>query len=656
MDCPDTCALEVSVEDGRIERIRGGYDHPNTRGFICSKVAHFARRVYHEDRLIHPLKRRAAKGEGGFVRISWEDAVQEITDRFRDIAEKWGGEAILPYHYGGSNGFYSDGFIDDLYFARLGASRLGVTLCAAPTTVVAEAMYGRMPGVAFEDYPEANFILIWGGNPRASNIHLVPYLQEAKRAGAFIAVVDPVRILSPDLVDLHIPVYPGTDLPVALAMIRWWKDKGKLDDAFLDKHAHGLDTLLQKSDAWSLERAAGEARVDAESIRRLADAYASSSPALLRCGWGLERNRNGGQAVAAVLAQPTLLGKFGVRGGGYTLSNGGAGRVKKSELWNEPSWRTRTINMTELGKALNDGLKPHIRGLFVYNCNPLITVPDQNAVLQGLERDDLFTVVFDQVMTDTARYADIVLPATTFLEHHDVRKAYGSYVVGGVRPVIDPRGESRPNAEVFAELGRSMGFADDPFSWDRQTAVRKLTKAVDLHGKPADAVVLSAGKIQRFDFPGPSPVQFETVFPSTRGGKVDLAPAILGEEPYRYQPLDSKGRPLALLSPASSKTMNSTFAEWSYLRLHLMLHPSDAIARNIRDGDRIRVFNELGEVVCRARIRESVREGVVVMPKGAWLKASENERTSTALCPARVSEVGGGACFNDARVEVERIG
>jgi anaerobic selenocysteine-containing dehydrogenase len=545
--------------------------------------------------------------------------------------------------------------MDDLYFARLGASRLGVTLCAAPTTVVAEAMYGRMPGVAFEDYPEANFILVWGGNPRASNIHLLPYLKEAKRAGAFLAVVDPVSILSPDLVDLHIPVYPGTDLPVALAMIRWWKDKGKLDDAFLDKHAHGLDTLLQKSDAWTLERAAGEARVEAESIRRLADAYASSSPALLRCGWGPERNRNGGQAVAAVLAMPALLGKFGVRGGGYTLSNGGAGRVKKSELWNEPSWRTRTINMTELGKALNDGLEPPIRGLFVYNCNPLITVPDQNAVLQGLGRDDLFTVVFDQVMTDTARYADIVLPATTFLEHHDVRKAYGSYVVGGVQPVIDPRGESRPNAEVFAELGRSMGFTDDPFSWDRQTAVRKLMKAVDLHGKPADAAVLSAGKIQRFDFPGPSPVQFEKVFPDTRDGKVDLAAGILGEEPYRYQPLDSKDYPLAFLSPASSKTTNSTFAEWSCPRLHLMLHPSDAMARNIRDGDRIRVFNELGEVVCHARVRESVREGVVVMPKGAWLKASGNGRTSTALCPAYVSEVGGGACYNDARIEVERI-
>jgi anaerobic selenocysteine-containing dehydrogenase len=311
--------------------------------------------------------------------------------------------------------------------------------------------------------------------------------------------------------------------------------------------------------------------------------------------------------------------------------------------------------MTKLGEFLTNGLTPPIKALFVYNCNPLITVPDQNAVLEGLKRQDLFTVVFDQVMTDSARYADIVLPATTFLEHYDIRRGYGSYVVGGVAPIIARHGESRPNIEVFMELGRAMGFKDAPFYWDGAEAMAKLIDAMDMNGKPADAAVLSAGKIQRFDFPEPSPVQFETVFPRTRDAKVDLAPEILGEEPYKYRPLDVKDFPLALLSPAGPKTTNSTFAEWSYPRLLLMIHPGDAKARGIGDGDRIRVFNELGEILCHAQIREGLREGVVVMPKGAWLKASGNGRTSTACCPADTSEVGDGACYNDARVEVERI-
>lgn len=656
MDCPDTCALDISVEDGRVAAIRAGEDHPNTQGFICSKVARFSRRVYDEARILQPMKRRGAgKGtEADFVSISWDEAIRHITERFREIIEKWGGEAILPYHYGGSNGLFTNNFLDNLYFARLGASRLGITLCAAPTTEAAEGMYGRMPGVAFEDYPEAKCIIIWGGNPRASNTHLVPYLQQAKRNGAFIAAVDPVRNLSSDLVDLHLPVYPGTDLPVALAMIRFWAETGRLDEDFLGKNAEGLETLLERARAWSLERAAAEAQIEPETIRQLAEVFADRTPALLRCGWGLERNRNGGQAAAAILAMPALLGKFGVRGGGYTLSNGGAGRLNRAGLWDESSWKTRIINMTELGNVLTDGLTPPVKGLFVYNCNPAVTVPDQNAVLEGLKREDLFTVVFEQVMTDTARYADILLPATTFLEHHDVRLGYGSYVAGGIRPVIERRGQACPNHEVFAALGRAMGFQEEAFVWSNETAVKKLIDAIELHGKPADAELLLAGKTQRYDFPGPTPVQFGTVFPRTEDQKVHLAPKALGAEPYVYRPLDSKDFPLALLSPATSKTTNSTFGEWSIPSLEIAIHPQDAGPRGIGEGDRVRVFNRLGEIFCTARVGDRAREGVVVLPKGAWMKASENGRTSTALCPSDVSDVGGGACYNDARVEVER--
>jgi len=654
MDCPDTCALEVAVEEGRIASIRGAKDHPTTAGFICSKVAHFDRRVYHSDRLLYPMRRTGLKGSGEFRRISWEEAVGEITSRFREIISRWGAEAILPYHYGGSNGFLSDGFLDDFYFAKLGASRLARTLCAAPATAVATGMYGKMPGVAFEDYAHAKLILIWGANAKASNIHLVPFLRQAKRNGAFIAVVDPLLNFTAGEVDLHLPVYPGADVPVALAMIRLWKEKGALDREFLRQHADGLETLLAEADAWPLERAASAARVAAEDIRRLAEEYAASSPAAIRVGWGLERNRNGGQAIAAILAMPALLGKFGVRGGGYTLSNSGATKLDTKKLLGQFAWTTREINMTELGAVLAGGVSPPVQGLFVYNCNPAATVPDQEAVLRGLAREDLFTVVSDQVMTDSAKFADVLLPATTFLEHYDIRRGYGNYVVAGVQPVIAACGEARPNEAVFAALGRAMEWKDAPFTWDSATCAQKIAEAISIAGRPADPAILTTGRAQGYDFPGPNPIQFATAFPLTRDGKIHLAPPQLGPKPFQYDPVTSEKFPLALISPATSKMISSTLGEWNYPELRVTLHPGDAAARGISEGQVVRVFNELGEVVCRAQISGRMREGVVSIPKGAWRKSSRNGRTATALCPATTNVVGGGACFNDARVEIAR--
>ncbi|MBI4483611.1 MAG: molybdopterin-dependent oxidoreductase [Acidobacteria bacterium] len=655
MDCPDTCALEVVVDDGRIQRIGGAQDHPTTNGFICDKVSRFARRVYHGDRLLYPMRRRGPKGAGEFVRISWVEAMAEITSRFREIIRGWGSEAILPYHYGGSNGLLSDGWIDAFYFARLGASRLARTLCAAPTTEVAMGMYGKMPGVAFEDYRYAKFILICGANPKVSNIHLVPFLRQAKRNGAFVAVVDPLKNFSSHDVDLHVPVFPGADLPVALAMIRIWKEAGRLDRDFLRQHADGLGPLLEEAHAWPVERAAQEARVAPQDIRILAEVYAESTPAVIRCGWGLERNRNGGQAIAAILAMPALLGKFGVRGGGYTLSNSGAAKLDTTKIFGDYAWPTRMINMTQLGEVLNGDLQPPIKGLFVYNCNPAVTAPHQNAILRGLAREDLFTVVFEQVMTDTAKYADILLPATTFLEHQDIRRAYGSYVVGGVQPVIPALGEAKSNGEVFAALGRAMGWQDEPFFWDTHTSMQKVADALTLHGRPASAGIFTAGETQPYDFPGPTPIQFKTAFPQTPDGKIHLTPPALGSSPFHYRPVKSDGFPLAMISPATSKMITSTLGEFNFPELWLTLHPRDASARGIAEGDTVRVFNGLGEVICRARVSERVRESVVSLPKGAWRKSSMNGRTSTALCPADVNEVGGGACYNDARVDVEKL-
>jgi anaerobic selenocysteine-containing dehydrogenase len=644
MDCPDTCALDVTVRDGRIERIAAGHDHPVTAGFICTKVARFAQRVYHPERLTTPLRRVGPKGAGEFEPIDWEEAIAEITDRFRGIKQKSGGEAILPYHYGGSNGYMSDGLLDHLFFARLGASRLARTLCAGPTTAVATGMYGKMPGVAFEDFVHAKCIVIWGANPKASNIHLIPFLREAKQRGAFVAVVDPVRNLTAREADLHLPVLPGTDLPVALSMIRLWREWECLDEAFLAEHAVGLEGLVEAAEAWPVERAAAEAGVPAAHIERLARVYADAAPALIRCGWGLERNSNGGHAVAAILAMPALLGKFGTRGGGYTLSNSGAGKFDRDALLGPVEWTTREINMAPLGEVLTSPLVPPVEALFVYNCNPVATVPDQHAVLRGLEREDLFTVVFDQIVTDTVPYADVVLPATTFLEHYDLRMGYGSYVVGGVQPVVTPPGVAKSNHEVFALLGQAMGFEDEAFTWDDETALRRTAEAL--------SVSVAQGGIARFDFPGETPVQFETVLPRTADGKIHLTPGELGSGPFVYRPPDAT-YPLALISPATSKTVSSTMGEYNLPRLYAELHPDDAAPRNIGDGDTVRVHNELGEVVCSARVRDRMRPGVVLIPKGAWRRASRSGFTSTALCPAHVNDVGGGACYNDARVEVE---
>ena len=661
MDCPDSCALEVTVSEGIISRIQAAAAetsaHPNTQGFLCDKVSRFARRVYHESRILHPMRRVGPKGEGAFERISWDDALSTIADRFHSIIGQWGAEAILPYHYDGSNGYLSHSFLDDCLFAKLGASRLGRTLCAALMGAVASGMYGNMPGVAFEDFPHARAILIWGANPKVSNIHLVPYLRQAKRNGAFVAAIDPIRNFTDAEVDLHLPIYPGSDLPVALAMIRHWARSDRLDHDFLARQATGLETLLTAANEWSMERAATAARVPRADLVKLADAFAAGSPGLIRIGWGTERNKNGGQALAALMAMPALLGKFGVRGGGFTHSTGNATRLDKTRLLGPDAptsgWNTRELNMSQLGNLLTEDLSPPVKSLFVYNCNPVATVPDQNSVLRGLAREDLFTVVHEQVMTDTALYADILLPAVTFLEQHEIKRAYGSFIVGGVQPAIPPCGEAKPNEWVFAALGRAMGFQDECFTWDTAACMERIADALLMDGEPIPPPGIAPGEIRPFAFPGGGPVQFETVFPGLPGRKINLAPRELGPSPYAFEQTQTSRFPLALVSASNNRMISSTLGEFNYPELWLSLNPEDAKTRNIREGDEVRIFNPLGEVRCRAKVSDRLRPGVCGLPKGAWAKSSRNGRTSNALCPQHVNVVGGGACYNDARVEVE---
>ena len=656
LDCPDACSLEVSVQEGRVTRIDGGHANPVTQGYICAKVRRYADHVYGPDRLLTPARRRGPKGEARFEPIGWDEALGLVAETLLKVRADRGGEAILPFSYGGSNGYLSQDTTDARLFRRLGASRLLRTVCAAPTTAAARGLYGKMPGVGYADYAQARLIVVWGANPSASGIHLVPFIHQAQKQGARLVVVDPRRTALARRADLHLAVRPGTDLPLALALIRWLFEQGRADLRFLAEHATGVDELRRRAEPWTVEHAAEVAGIEPASVERFAGLYAEASPAVVRCGWGLERNRNGGSAAAAVLALPAIAGKFGVRGGGYTLSNSGAFPIDTDAAIGEAEPEARTINMNQLGQALTSA-EPPIGLLFVYNCNPLATMPRQELVRQGLRREGLFTVAFEQVMTDTARYADVLLPATTFLERAELSSGYGAYALQQGAAVIAAVGESRSNHDVFAELCRRTGVARPG---EPETA-EELTEAI-LRASSRGAEVGAALRRDGVAFPpaGVQPVQFVDVFPLTPDGKVNLVPKELDREApgglYGYWPDPSTERhPLTLISPATDKRISSTLGQLHRGPVPVELHPEDARARGIADGDRVRITNDLGEVVCRARVHEEVRPGVVVLPKGLWAHNTENGSTSNALSPDTLTDIAGGACFNDARVEIERL-
>jgi anaerobic selenocysteine-containing dehydrogenase len=641
------------LRGGRVTTIDGSTSNEITRGYICAKVRRFHHRVYGDDRVLRPAVRKGPKGKGAFRAISWEDALDLLATKLLDARERFGGESILPLCYGGSNGLLTQDSTDAILFRRLGASRLLRTVCAAPTGAANQGLYGKMTSVTYQDYPDARLIVMWGVNPATSGIHLMPFLKEAREHGAKVVVIDPRATTLARQADLFLQVRPGTDLVVALALHRHLFENGLADQAFLDEHTTGADRLREKAAPWTMERAAETSGVTVERLRELADLYATSSPALVKCGWGLERNRNGGSAAAAILALPAVAGKFGVRGGGYSMSNSASWNIDRTWL-TEPEPPTRAINMNHLGRVLTEPEGAPIQVLFVYNCNPAVTMPDQRRVLKGLEREDLFTVVFDQVMTDSALYADLVLPATTFLEHYDFVKGYGPISLQLARPVIDQVGESRSNAEVFADLTRRLDLSRDGEPEGELDAMLQIL--AELPAPHGEELRDSGTASPQFDG---RPVQFVDVFPKTADRKVHLFPEALDREApmglYGFQPDPATDRyPLALISPASDRTISSTLGELPRPAVRLDMHPDDAAPRGIEDGDTVRMFNDLGEVRISVQVTPLVRAGTVTMPKGVWRRHMPNGLTSNALVPDSLSDLGGGACFNDARVQIER--
>lgn len=656
LDCPDNCCLDVTVEDGRVTKIEGARRHALTDGFICSKVRGMARHLDCPERLLQPARRRGAKGEGDFEAISWDEAFDLVAERLRETAERHGGEAILPFCYGGSNGFLSQGTTDARLFRRLGASRLAQTVCAACTSAASKGIYGKMPGVAPEDYVETKMIVVWGFNPSVSGIHLVPVIQEAQRRGAKLMVVDPRAIPLAKKADVHLALRPGTDLVVALAVHRWLFENGAADLDFLAAHATGVDEFRRRAEPWTLERAAEEAGVEAADLERFARLYAETSPAVVRCGWGPERNRNGGSAIASILALPATAGKFGVRGGGYTMSNSGTFGLSNDELVGADEADTRELNMNRLGRQLLDA-EPPVHALFVYNANPLATLPEQAKVRDGLLREDLFTVVFDSVMTDTARYADVVLPAATFLERREMTGGYGAMTLQSMQPVVEPMGEARTNHDVFAELCRRLGLEREGDVVD----VEEWHDALLAQSEQNLAAELADGGVARPSF-GACPISFVDVFPGTADGKIHLVPEDLDREAekhgglYTYQGDPAAAEyPLALISPASHRTICSTFGQLYRKQVPVELDADDAAARGIASGDTVRVWNDLGEVLCKAQISAAQRPGTAFLPKGIWSHNTLNGWTANVLTPATYTDVAEGACFNDVRVEIEKV-
>lgn len=653
LDCPDACSLSVTLEDHRVVKIDGADDGSTTAGFICGKVRNFPHHVYSTERLSSPLRRVGKKGSGDFETISWEQAYQAITQRIAEDREQFGGDSILPVYFGGSNGKLTQGAVDTRFFYRLGASKLLPNVCAAPSTAAFDAMYGKMPGVGYEDYENSKLIVIWGCNPHASGIHLVPFIQKAQRRGAKIVVLDPRKTSFAGKADLHLKIYPGTDLVVALGMVRWLDENNLVDREFIRRYTNGYEQLLDRASQWTVDRAAEIARVEPRQLEKFFRLYGETRPSVIRCGWGPERNRNGGSAIAAILALPAVANRF-ERSGGFTMSNSNAWRLDSRRVIHSSAPRGRSVNMNVVGEALCGETKQPIRTVFVYNCNPVATLPEQNKVIEGLSRSDLFVVVFDQVMTDTAKYADIVLPATTFLEHRDLRNGYGNSRMGNVVPVIDPVGQSKSNHEVFSELLRRLELARP----DDLTTEDEICES--LLGQDRFRELTTNGSL--VPELGTRPIQMKDVLPGTASGRIELFPDSLTQESqaglYQYiaDTSDEQQFPLALVSPSTSQTVNSTFGYRLTQPARVSLHPLDAESRGIEDSTPVRVFSASGEVFLDAKIDETISPGVASIPKGIWMKHTRNARTSNALCPDSLSDIGAGACFNDTRVEIEAVG
>ncbi len=679
LDCPDTCSMVVTVRDGAASRLRGDPAHPFTRGFLCHKMTHYLERVASPQRVLSPLRRVGPKGRGQFERIDWNTALDLIADGFRAVmASPDGPQAILPYSYCGTMGRIQGESLDRRFFHRIGASLLDRTICATAGVAGYTYTIGGRIGTDPEAINDSRYIINWGSNTAVTNSHLWVRMVAARKRGAKIVTIDPYRSRTAERSDWHLTPRVGTDAALALGIMHVLFRDRLTDEEYLSRFCHGTDALRERVMAqYSVDTVAKMTGLAAGDIERLAQEYAASKPAVIRVNYGLQRHYGGGMAVRTIACLPALIGAWRDPAGGILLTTSGLFPINTVGL-QRPGLippGTRTINMSRLAEALAGELPgPPVRMLFVYNSNPAAIAPDTVRVLQGLKRDDLFTVVHEQFLTDTTDYADIVLPATTQLEHTDLHTTYGHHYVQLNDPAIAPLGEARCNTDVFRQLAARLGLEPELFAvTDEQLARDALWETAAeqppaLHGITVD--VLRHDGPQRLRLPRPFVPFAEGQFP-TPTGKCEFFSTKLaeqGEDPLpRYVPpaesVDSQPElaasfPLQLLSPPSPHFLNSTFVETETLRKSagqptLEMHADDAAQRDITDGQMVRIYNGRGEFLAKALVGSTVRTGVVVAPGIWWHKLTNGVGNANLTTSSRLTDWGGGATFFDNLVEVE---
>lgn len=672
-DCPDTCALLTTVQDGVAVRVQGNPAHPATGGVLCTKVSRYAERSYHPERVLQPLRRTGPKGSGQFAPVSWDEALDTIAARLGAIAAR-NPEAVLPYSYAGTMGLVQGESMAARFFHRMGASLLERTICSTAGGEGLSYTLGGKLGMRIEFFAEARLILIWGSNSIASNLHFWRHAQEAKRRGARLVCIDPRRTETAEKCHEHVQLLPGTDAALALALMHELITHGWLDEDYIERHTLGFERLRERALQWPPARAAAVCGVPVQQIEDLARAYGTTKPAAIRLNYGMQRVHGGGNAARAVACLPALTGAWRHRAGGVLLSSSGHFPVDRAALQRPDllaDRQPRTINMVTIGNALLEGVGddrlreaspafgPKIEALVVYNSNPVAVAPDSTRVVQGFAREDLFTVVLEHFRTDTADYADFILPATTQLEHWDIHTSYGHTDVLLNRPAIAPLGQARPNTEIFRQLAARMGYTEACFADDDLTLCRTA------FGDRLDFQRLLDEGFASLDLPEAPFAEGGFPTPSGRCEFYSARLTALGldglpDHVPNHEPAGADARyPLAMISPPARNFLNSTFVNVQSLRdiegePLLEIHATDAAARGIADGDEVRVFNDRGSHRCLARVSARARPGVVNGLGIWWRKLGRDGTNVNELTSQRLTDLGHGPTFYDCAVQVER--
>ena len=672
-DCPDTCGMHITVEDGVAVKVEGAKDMPFTQGTLCTKVAKYLERTYSKERVLYPLKRVGPKGAGKFERISWDEALDTIAAKFKEVAAD-DPQGIMPCAYAGTMGQVQYASMDRRFFHRLGASRLERTLCSSAGKVGLKLTLGALVGMDPERFDEAKLIILWGTNSVVSNLHLWSRVQEAKRRGARVIVIDPCRSQTAEKCDQHIAPLPGTDAALALALMHVMINEALYDADYVAKHTLGFEQLKARVQDYPPQKVAAICGIAAADIVALAREYARTRPAAIRINYGMQRHAGGGMAVRTIACLPALSGHWRDAAGGIVLSTADwygmnhAALERADLIPNKP----RSINQAALGDALT-AANPPLRAIYVYNNNPVAVCPDSQKVIAGFRREDLFTVVHEIFLTDTTDYADIVLPATTQLEHYDIHKSYGHLYVLANTPAIAPLGEAKPNSEVFRLLAARMGFSEDCFRDTDEDICRQALASDDARMAGIHWDTLKQKGWQRLALPQRLAPFAEGNFPTPSGkceffsetaqrmGFDPLPTYTPPRESVQSAPQLGQKFPLAFISPPARNFLNSSFANLGFALKEagepcLDIHSSDAEARGIIEGDRVRIRSGRGAFVARARVSERVRPGVVAAPSVWWNKLSPEGGNANEVTSQAIADMGGAATYYDCLVEVERTG